>query len=55
MLLLQRHFNHANWVSYRLAEILPLDTVVKQHLLEMSSPITHLTHLQSALRNLFDA
>lgn len=52
---IQRHFGDASWVSYRLAEILPLDTVVKQYLLEMSSPLTRLTHLQSALRNLFDA
>ncbi len=51
----QRHFDDASWVSYRLAEILPLDIVVKQYLLEMSSPLTRLTHLQSALRNLFDA
>ncbi len=50
-----RRFEDASWVSYRLAEILPLDTTVKQYLLELSSPIGRLQHLQKAVRNLFDA
>ncbi len=52
---LNRQFEDASWVSYRLAEILPLDMLIKQKLLEMSSPLARLTQLQSSLRNLIDA
>jgi len=52
---LKRHFEDAGWVSFRLAEILPIDNVMKQYLLELSSPLERLTQLQSALQNLYDA
>src|SRR5258705_9103654 len=32
----ERHFDDANWVSYRLAEILPIKLSVKQKLLEVN-------------------
>ncbi len=52
---LNRQFDDASWVSYRLAEILPLNVLIKQKLLEMSSPVERLSQLQSSLRNLIDA
>ena len=39
----------AVWVGYRLAELLPLTGIEKQHLLEMSDPIERLQSLVDAL------
>lgn len=39
----------ANWVGYRLAELLPLSGVEKQHLLELSDPLDRLQSLLDTL------
>lgn len=39
------HLQDANWVGYRLSELLPLSAVEKQHLLELSDPIERLQNL----------
>lgn len=35
-------FNDANWVGYRLSEILPIELVMRQRLLEIDNPIERL-------------
>jgi Lon protease-like protein len=44
-------FAEANWVSGRLAELLPIGFAVKQSLLEIADPIQRLERLAAALRN----
>jgi Lon protease-like protein len=39
----------ASWVGFRLAELLPLEQVEKQHLLQMTDPLRRLAQLQHAL------
>ncbi len=43
---LERHMDDAAWVTGRLAEILPLPTVHKQHCLELDDPLERLRHLR---------
>jgi Lon protease-like protein len=43
---LERHLDDASWVAGRLAEILPLPTVHKQHCLELDDPIERLRFLR---------
>ena len=45
-----RHFDDANWVSYRLAEILPIKLSVKQKLLEVNDSDVRLRVLAEFLR-----
>ncbi len=37
-----KQFNDANWVAYRLSEILPMDGVIRQRLLEMDDAVERL-------------
>jgi len=39
------HLQDATWVGYRLSELLPLSSVEKQHLLELSDPLERLQNL----------
>jgi len=45
-------FNNSYWVSYRLAELLPITTRQKQSLLEMDNPIDRLKELQLVLEKI---
>jgi Lon protease-like protein len=45
-----RHFDDANWVSYRLAEILPIKLSVKQKLLEVNDSEVRLRVISEFLR-----
>ncbi|MGB0237306.1 MAG: LON peptidase substrate-binding domain-containing protein [Cycloclasticus sp.] len=38
----EAQFDNANWVSYRLAEVLPIENVIRQRLLEINNPIERL-------------
>jgi Lon protease-like protein len=42
-------FDDASWVGFRLAELLPLEQVEKQHLLQMTDPLRRLAQLQHYL------
>ena len=39
------HLQDASWVGYRLAELLPLSGIEKQHMLEMDDPVARLQQL----------
>ena len=43
---MDRHLNDASWVSARLAEILPVPLVHKQHCLELDDPVERLRYLR---------
>ena len=45
-------YGDANWVSFRLAELLPLSLEDKQDLLEMDDPLERLEYLFSTLEGL---
>jgi uncharacterized protein len=45
-------FEEANWVSERLAELLPFEMSAKQALLEMDSALTRLDYMQSLLEKI---
>jgi Lon protease-like protein len=49
---IETHFADAGWVSYRLAEMLPLRLDLKQHLLEMEDPIDRLEWLFQMLQGM---
>jgi uncharacterized protein len=42
---IQPDFDHASWVSYRLAELLPLSKAMQQSMLEMADPMARLEQL----------
>lgn len=48
--LVDKHYDDASWVSYRFAEILPLDSNARQHCLEMNDPLERLSFLRPMLR-----
>jgi len=50
----ENRFDDAGWVSFRLAESLPLDLSFKQRLLEISSPLERLAELQAVVNELAD-
>jgi len=45
-------FNEANWVSERLAELLPFEMSAKQELLEMDSALSRFDYMQSLLEKI---
>jgi Lon protease-like protein len=47
---LDRRYEDAAWVSYRLSEILPIELEQKQVLLEMQDPVSRLRELQPLLK-----
>lgn len=49
---LSRRYGDANWVSFRLAELLPISLENKQTLLEMDDPLQRLEYLFSTLEGL---
>ena len=49
---LPRRYGDANWVSFRLAELLPISLDNKQNLLEMDDPLERLEYLFSTLEGL---
>lgn len=44
--------NDASWVSYRLAEVLPLRLSQKQYFLQLEAPLQRLEHLSDVLQHL---
>ncbi|MCV6639523.1 LON peptidase substrate-binding domain-containing protein [Candidatus Albibeggiatoa sp. nov. NOAA] len=44
-------YNNAHWVSYRLAELLPISLVQRQKLLELSDPAQRLAILKQSFRD----
>jgi hypothetical protein len=49
---LPRHYEDAAWVSYRLAELCPLEAAQRQSLLEIPGPLQRLSRLQRMIREL---
>lgn len=47
---IDRNFSDANWLSYRFAEILPLEMDERQACLEMNDPLQRLAYLRPMLR-----
>lgn len=48
--LVEKDYDDASWVSYRFAEILPLDMNARQHCLELDDPLERLDFLRPMLR-----
>ena len=46
----ERSFDDASWVGYRLAELLPLPTSIKQSMLEINDADVRLSVLQAFLK-----
>ena len=46
---LPKHFDDASWVSYRLAELLPISLLQKQYFLQLTDPVERLERLQVIL------
>jgi Lon protease-like protein len=46
---LERHYDDAEWVGGRLAELLPLDLALKQRLLQEDDPLLRLARLKAIL------
>lgn len=46
---LEQKFEDARWVGYRLAELLPLPSTLKQEYLEMDDPVTRIENLSTLL------
>ncbi|MCK4742325.1 MAG: LON peptidase substrate-binding domain-containing protein [Sulfuriflexus sp.] len=42
---LPKHYDDASWIGYRLAELLPMALVQKQHFLQMTDPIDRLERI----------
>jgi Lon protease-like protein len=49
---LPRHYADANWVSYRLLELLPIEMGQKQFFLEMDDPLARLEELYQMLEGM---
>lgn len=49
---LPKHFDDAGWVSYRMAELLPLSLVQKQHFLQLTDPLERLQRLRAILADM---
>ncbi len=49
---LPRHYADANWVSYRLVELLPIEMKQKQLFLEMEDPLARLEELYQMLEGM---
>jgi len=48
--LVEKDYDDASWISYRFAEILPLDVAARQRCLEMNDPLERLSFLRPMLR-----
>jgi len=46
---LEPNYGDSNWIGYRLAEILPLDLPLRQHLLEQEDSLTRLREIHSSI------
>lgn len=51
---IQRNYEDTNWVGYRLAEILPLDPIVRQELLEKEDSLDRLREIHSSIEVYFE-
>ena len=49
---IDKHYDDASWVSYRYAEVLPLELEEKQRCLEMTDPLERLAFLRPLLRGI---
>jgi len=49
---LPKHYDDASWVGYRLAELLPIALVQKQHFLQLNDPIERLERLTAILADI---
>ena len=49
---LPKHYDQASWVSYRLAELLPISLVQKQYFLQLDDPIERLERLSAILADI---
>ena len=49
---LPKFYDDASWVGYRLAELLPMALVQKQHFLQMTDPIERLEGLQALINDI---
>jgi len=49
---LDRHYNDADWVSYRFAEILPIPPEHKQSCLETDDPIQRIESMRAVLESI---
>ena len=45
-------FDEANWVSERLAELLPFDLPIKQEILEMNSASNRFEYMETLLKKI---
>ena len=45
-------FDEANWVSERLAELLPFDLSIKQEILEMNSASNRFEYMETLLKKI---
>ncbi len=50
-----RHYDDASWLSFRFAEILPIEIEQRQQCLEMDDPVERLRFLRPLLRQMRDA
>ena len=46
---LEKHYDDAGWVSYRFAEILPINLAQKQAYLEINDPIQRINSMRAVL------
>jgi uncharacterized protein len=47
---IHKAYDDATWVSYRLAEILPLPVATRQAMLEMDDPLARLAELRLSVK-----
>lgn len=52
---MKEHYDEPTWVSFRLAELLPLPLLRKQYCLEMEDPILRLEYLHSVVHSIYEA
>ena len=52
---LPKFYDDASWVGYRLAELLPIALVQKQHFLQLTDPIQRLESLSSIISDMDDS
>jgi len=52
---LPKHYDDASWIGYRLAELLPIALVQKQHFLQMTDPIERLDRLSVIINEMDDS
>lgn len=51
---IDRNFDDTNWIGYRLAEILPLEPLIRQRLLEIDNSVERLRKIRSCIEVYLD-